>query len=131
MFSEDDAENYAPDLFNSLFSKEPTTDEDKPRLADDLDQVYKSLYEQQKQQKETETEENDDDDDDGKDERNPPPPEVQQATTMEQILTEQEEEEEEGEIKPAVQPQSQDSQEQPLPEPPELVFNTPISQQAQ
>ena len=131
MFSED-AENHAPDLFRGLFSKDPTTDEDKPKLADDLDQVYTSLYEKQQAEVEAESgaetaeetpmeEEstNDDDDDDGKDERNPRPqssPEVQQATTMEQLLSEQSQHDSQEE---------QDSQEQ------ELVFNTPIPQQAQ
>ena len=53
LISEDDAENYAPDLFRGLFSKEPTNDEDKHKLADELDEVYKSLYEQKKRGRDT------------------------------------------------------------------------------
>ena len=120
LLSEKEAENYTPDLFNGHFNKDPITDEDKPRLADELDRLYKSLYGQQQKgaeeteeaetpmenddDEEEEEEDDDDDDDDGKDERNPPPSppaDVQQqqqqqsnTTTMEQLLTE-------GEIKPA------------------------------
>ena len=72
MFS-DNAENYTPDLFKGLFSTDPTTDEDKHKLADELDQVYKNLYEQKKEEEtpmenEEETPMGNDDDD----ERNPP-----------------------------------------------------------
>ena len=91
-----------------------------------MDQIYKSLYEkQQKDEVAAETPMEENDDDDGKDERNPrpqPSTEQQAANTMEQILTEQESQHDEGEIKPAA----------PIPLPqPELVFNTPIPQQAQ